>query len=101
MHRFADYLGVSLNLNARHHPESVLPAVRESGDLGAAALPLLPNPSGVYYTRPIIKMQPLVVYRRGLNGISEPSDLVGLELGTLSEAGTSEALRDLQKRHPP
>lgn len=100
MHRFADYLGVSLNLNARHHPESVLPAVRESGDLGAAALPLLPNPSGVYYTRPIIKMQPLVVYRRGLNGISEPSDLVGLELGTLSEAGTSEALRDLQKRHP-
>ena len=100
MHRFADYLGVSLNLNARHHPESVLPAVSESGDLGAAALPLLPNPSGVYYTRPIIKMQPLVVYRRGLNGISEPSDLVGLELGTLSEAGTSEALRDLQKRHP-
>tara|TARA_R110001583_G_scaffold9108_4_gene43062 strand:+ start:196 stop:1437 length:1242 start_codon:yes stop_codon:yes gene_type:complete len=100
MHRFADYLGVSLNLNARHHPESVLPAVRDSGDLGAAALPLLPNPSGVYYTRPIIKMQPLVVYRRGLNGISEPSDLVGLELGTLSEAGTGEALRDLQKRHP-
>ena len=100
MHRFADYLGVSLNLNARHHPESVLPAVRESGDLGAAALPLLPNPPGVYYTRPIIQMQPLVVYRRGLNGISEPSDLVGLELGTLSEAGTSEALRDLQHRHP-
>ena len=100
MHRFADYLGVSLNLNARHHPDSVLPAVRESGDLGAAALPLLPNPSGIYYTRPIIQMQPLVVYRRGLNGINEPSDLVGLELATLSEAGTSEALRDLQHRYP-
>ncbi len=43
MHRFADYLGVSLNLDASHHPESVLPAVRDKGDLGAAALPLLPD----------------------------------------------------------
>ncbi|MGO1771294.1 MAG: membrane-bound lytic murein transglycosylase MltF [Halomonas sp.] len=100
MHRFADHLGVSLNLNASHHPESVLPAVRVSGDLGAAALPLLPDSPGIHYTRPIIQMQPLVVYRRGLNGIQQPSDLVGLELGTLSQAGTSEALRDLQRRHP-
>ena len=74
--------------------------MREKGDLGAAALPLLPDSPGVHYTRPIIQMQPLVVYRRGLNGIKEPSDLVGLELGTLSEAGTDEALRDLQRRHP-
>ncbi|HBA00195.1 MAG TPA: lytic transglycosylase F, partial [Halomonas sp.] len=86
MHRFADYLGVSLNLNASHHPESVLPAVREQGDLGAAALPLLADSPGIHYTRSIIQMQPLVVYRRGLNGIDEPADLVGLELGTLSEA---------------
>nr|WP_298059850.1 membrane-bound lytic murein transglycosylase MltF [uncultured Halomonas sp.] len=100
MRRFADYLGVSLNLNASHHPESVLPAVRESGDLGAAALPLLPDTPGVHYTRPIIQMQPLVVYRRGLNGLQAPSDLVGLELGTLSQAGTGEALRDLQRLHP-
>ena len=100
MHRFADYLGVSLNLDASHHPESVLPAVRDKGDLGAAALPLLPDTPGIHYTRPIIQMQPLVVYRRGLNGIQAPSDLVGLELGTLSGAGTGEALRDLQRRHP-
>lgn len=100
MHRFADHLGVSLNLNASHHPESVLPAVRESGDLGAAALPLLPDSPGIHYTRPIIQMQPLVVYRRGLNGIQQPSDLVGLELGTLSQAGTSEALHDLQRLYP-
>ncbi|MGP9569149.1 membrane-bound lytic murein transglycosylase MltF [Halomonas sp. AOP5-B2-8] len=100
MHRFADYLGVSLNLNASHHPESVLPAVRENGDLGAATLPLFPNTPGIHYSRPIIQMQPLVVYRRGLNGIREPGDLVGLELGTLSEAGTSDALRDLQRRYP-
>ncbi|MCL5426261.1 MAG: membrane-bound lytic murein transglycosylase MltF [Gammaproteobacteria bacterium] len=100
MHRFADYLGVSLNLDASHYPESVLPAVREKGDLGAAALPLLPNTPGIHYTRPIIQMQPLVVYRRGLNGIQAPSDLVGLEIGTLSGAGTGEALRNLQRIHP-
>ena len=41
MHRFADYLGVSLNLDASHHPESVLPAVREKGDLGHYCLTAL------------------------------------------------------------
>ncbi|MDW0361638.1 membrane-bound lytic murein transglycosylase MltF [Halomonas venusta] len=100
MHRFADHLGVSLNLNTSHHPESVLPAVREQGDLGAAALPLLPNSPGIHYTRSIIQMQPLVVYRRGLNNIDEPKNLVGLELGTLSEAGTSQALLALQRDYP-
>lgn len=100
MHRFADYLGISLNLNASHHPESVLPAVRKQGDLGAAALPLLPDSPGIHYTRSIIQMQPLVVYRRGLNGINGPENLVGLELGTLSEAGTSQALLALQRDYP-
>lgn len=100
MHRFADNLGVSLNLNTSHHPESVLPAVREQGDLGAAALPLLPDTPGIHYTRSIIQMQPLVVYRRGLNNIDEPKNLVGLELGTLSEAGTSQALLALQRDYP-
>ncbi|PRY66824.1 membrane-bound lytic murein transglycosylase F [Vreelandella songnenensis] len=100
MHLFAEHLGVSLNLNAKHHPESVLSAVSEQGDFGAAALPLKPATPGVHYTRPIIQMQPLVVYRRGLHGIQEPGDLTGLELGTLSEAGTSEALRELQQDYP-
>lgn len=100
MHLFADYLGVSLNLNANHHPESMLAAVREQGDLGAAALPLLPDTPGIHYTRPIIQMQPLVVYRRGLHGINGPADLVDLALGTLSGAGTSQALIALQRAYP-
>lgn len=100
MQRFADHLGVSLNLNATHHPESVLPAVREQGDLGAAALPLLPDSPGIHYTRSIIQMQPLLVYRRGLNNINQPANLVGLQLGTLSGAGTSQALLALQTDHP-
>lgn len=100
MHRFAEYLGVSLNLNASHHPDSVLPAVRSQGDLGAAALPLLSDTPGIHYTRPIIQMQPLVVYRRGLTGITAPEDLIGLEVGTLSSAGTSGALLAQQRLHP-
>lgn len=100
MQRFADYLDISLNLNASHSPESVLPAVREQGDLGAAALPLMPGTPGIHFTRPIIHMQPLVVYRRGLSGVNEPSDLVGLEVGTLSNAGTDQALISLQKSYP-
>ncbi|WP_218314314.1 membrane-bound lytic murein transglycosylase MltF [Halomonas sp. 18071143] len=100
MHRFADALGVSLNLNASHHPDGVLPAVREQGDLGAASLPLMADTPGIHYTRPIIEMQPLVVYRRGLYGINAPEDLVGLSIGTLSEAGTSDALKALQSDYP-
>ncbi|MFC7369612.1 membrane-bound lytic murein transglycosylase MltF [Vreelandella zhaodongensis] len=100
MQRFADYLDISLNLNASHSPESVVPAVREQGDLGAAALPLITGTPGIHYTRPIIQMQPLVVYRRGLNSINEPSDLVGLQLATLSGTGTEQALITLQKDYP-
>ncbi|SNY98721.1 membrane-bound lytic murein transglycosylase MltF [Halomonas sp. hl-4] len=100
MRRFADSLGVSLNIEAQHHPESILSTVRERGDLGAAALPLLPDTPGIHYTRPIINMQPLVVYRRGINGINAPSDLVELSLGTLSGAGTGKALRELQRDYP-
>ncbi|WP_075880688.1 membrane-bound lytic murein transglycosylase MltF [Vreelandella massiliensis] len=100
MRRFADYLGVSLNLDASHHLDSVLPAVRERGDLGAAGLPLAPTTPGIHFTRPIIQMQPLLVYRRGLHGIDEPADLIGLEVGTLSGAGTSANLRALQADHP-
>ncbi|MCS2610917.1 membrane-bound lytic murein transglycosylase MltF [Halomonas dongshanensis] len=98
--RFADHLGVSLNLNADHDADGILPAVSEQGDLGAAALPLIPDTPGVHYTRPIFEMQPLVVYRRGLHGINAPSDLVGLKIGTLSHEGTQAALAELQQHYP-
>ncbi len=103
LRRFADYLNVSLNLEADHHLDSVLPAVRERGDLGAAGLVLTPATPGISFTRPILEMQPLLVYRRGLHGINGPEDLAGLEIGTLrgSEgAGTSASLRELQKTYP-
>ncbi|WP_376717562.1 membrane-bound lytic murein transglycosylase MltF [Halomonas garicola] len=101
--RFADHLGVSLNLEADHHLNDVLPAVRDRGDLGAAGLVLTSTTPGISFTRPIIDMQPLLVYRRGLHGISGPEDLAGLEIGTLrgaEGAGTAATLRELQKDYP-
>jgi membrane-bound lytic murein transglycosylase F len=103
LRRFADYLGVSLNLESDHHLDSVLPAVRERGDLSAAGLVLTPTTPGINFTRPILEMQPLLVYRRGLHGINGPEDLAGLEIGTLrgaEGAGTAANLRELQKTYP-
>jgi len=100
MRRFATHLGVSLNLDAAHHLESILPAVRARGDIGAAGLPLTPPTPGIHYTRPIIEMQPLVVYRRGLNGIDSVADLVNLNVGTLSNSGLSTTLNQLQQTYP-
>ncbi|WP_447957192.1 membrane-bound lytic murein transglycosylase MltF [Vreelandella sp. EE7] len=100
VHAFAEHLGVSLNLDARHAPEEVLDAVRERGDIGTSALPLSPSTPGIHYTRAIIDMQPLVVYRRGLYAINTPQDLVGLEVGTLRATGTERTLQTLEDSVP-
>ncbi|WP_183325580.1 membrane-bound lytic murein transglycosylase MltF [Halomonas cerina] len=98
--RFSDYLGVSLTLDANHNIPSVLEAVRREGDLGAAALPLDPTRDGLLFSRVIMPLQPLLVYRRGLPPPETIADLEGLEIGTLSGAGTDLVLRELQAQHP-
>ncbi|WP_280546154.1 membrane-bound lytic murein transglycosylase MltF [Halomonas sp. 11-S5] len=100
MRRFANHLGVSLTLDADHHIQGVLDAVREEGDLGAAALPLDPTLDGLIFSRPIMLLQPLLVYRRGLNPPEEIAELEGLEIGTLRGSGTDRVLRELQAEHP-
>ncbi|WP_254276700.1 membrane-bound lytic murein transglycosylase MltF [Halomonas sp. 3H] len=98
--RFAAHLGVSLTLEADHNIESVLAAVRREGDLGAAALPLEPGTPGVIFSRPILDLQPLLVYRRGLPPVTSMEDLAGLTIGTLAGAGTDRVLRELRADHP-
>jgi len=100
MRRFADHLGVSLTLEADHHIQGVLDAVREEGDLGAAALPLDPTLAGLMFSRPIMLLQPLLVYRRGLHPPETVAELEGLEIGTLRGSGTDRVLRELQADHP-
>ncbi|WP_163558619.1 membrane-bound lytic murein transglycosylase MltF [Halomonas sp. NO4] len=98
--RFADHLGVSLTLEADHHIDSVFEAVRGEGDLGAAALPLDLDREGVVFSRPILDLQPLVVYRRDLPPVTGLDDLEGLEIGTIRGSGADRVLRELQAEHP-
>lgn len=99
MVRFADHLGVSLTLDAGHNIQGVLEAVRREGDLGAAALPLDPSHEGLLFSRPIMQLQPMLVYRRGLHPPESVEDLEGLTIGTLHGAGTDLVLRELQREH--
>lgn len=99
--RFADYLDVSLSMDASRNIEGVLDAVRSGeGDLGAAALPLDPTLPGIHFSRPILELQPLVVYRRGLPPPREPSDLLGLDIGVIQGSGASLILHELQADMP-
>ncbi len=98
--RFAGQLGVSLTIRADHHIASALEAVRQEGDMGAAALPLEPDLPGVVFSRPIIELQPVVVYRRGLPPVEAADDLPGLSIGTIGGAGTGRVLSELQADYP-
>ncbi|MBA2781043.1 membrane-bound lytic murein transglycosylase MltF [Billgrantia kenyensis] len=100
MRGFADFLGVSLTLDASHHIQSALEAVRREGDLAAAALPLDLAQPDLIYSRPILELQPLLVYRRGLPPVTGIDGLAGLNIGTIRGAGTDRVLRELQAEHP-
>ncbi|GGX90113.1 membrane-bound lytic murein transglycosylase F [Litchfieldella qijiaojingensis] len=99
--RFADHLGVSLSMDASHNIAGVLEAVRNGeGDIGAAALPLDPTLPGLHFSRPILELQPMVVYRRGLPPLREPADLVGLNVAAIQGSGAGLILRELQAELP-
>ncbi len=97
--RFAGRLGTSLTIHTDHHIDSALEAVRREGDMAAAALPLAPDLPGVVFSRPIIELQPVVVYRRGLPPVETPDDLSGLTIGAIGGAGTADALSEHQADH--
>lgn len=99
--RFADSLGVSLSVDTVGNIGDVLGAVRDGrADLGAATLTLDPTEPGILYSRPIMAMQPLVVHRSDMQNLDAPEELLGLDIAALKGSGTSEALRNLQKRLP-
>lgn len=99
--RFADHLGVSLAVDTTDSIASVLDAVRQgNADLGAAALPLDPTRTELHFSRPILALQPLVIYRRDLPPVREPKDLLGYRIGVIRGSGASQALHELQVRLP-
>lgn len=99
--RFADHLGVSLAIDTTDNIAGVLDAVRHGdADLGAAALPLDPTRPDMHFSRPILTLQPLVIYRRDLPPVRAPRDLIGYKIGTIRDSGASQALRELQTQLP-
>ena len=99
--RFADELGVSLAVEDDHHISDVLDNVATGRtDIGAAGLVLDRQRQDVTYSQPIMSMQPMVAYRRGMPAPRTIKDLDGLDIGTVAGAGTSRVLHELQKSHP-
>ncbi|MFC0267784.1 membrane-bound lytic murein transglycosylase MltF [Kushneria aurantia] len=99
--RFADSLGVSLAVDDEHRSSEVLDRVASGGaDIGAAGLVLDRRRSDLIYSRPIMSMQPLVIYRRGMAAPSEIADLDNLDVGIATHNGISRTLRELQPQHP-
>ncbi len=99
--RFADDLGVSLAVENDHHIGGVLDQVASGRtDIGAAGLVLDRRRQDVTYSHPIMSMQPMVAYRRGMAPPNTTEDLDGLDIGTVAGAGTSRVLHELQKAHP-
>ncbi|SDL97492.1 membrane-bound lytic murein transglycosylase F [Franzmannia pantelleriensis] len=99
--RFAEHLGLSLSMDTEPNVEQVLEAVRLGhADIGAAALPLDLEQPELIYSRPILTLQPLVVYRRGLPPVRDIDDLRGLSIASLRGSGTGRILRELQQELP-
>ncbi|WP_247643304.1 membrane-bound lytic murein transglycosylase MltF [Salinicola sp. MIT1003] len=101
MRRFAQSLGVSLAVDSNTRIDDVLDDVRSGkADLGAAALSLDLSRPGIRYSKPILTLQPLVVYRRGLPPVRTLDDLVGLRIGVIANSGNAEALHTQQQNLP-
>lgn len=98
--RFADQLDVSLALDTSQRNDGIMGAVRHNGDLGAAGLPLDPMLDGVMFSQPIMPLQPVLVYRRGLPPPRTLDDLQGLQVGTLSGTGSNQVMHELQRDNP-
>ncbi|GHB18076.1 membrane-bound lytic murein transglycosylase MltF [Salinicola rhizosphaerae] len=101
MRRFAHSLGVSLAVKNETRIDDVFDDVRRGdADMGAAALAMDLERPGIRYSRPILELQPLVVYRRGLPPVRTLDDLVGLRIGVIQGSGNADALRVQQQSVP-
>ncbi|MDH4574472.1 membrane-bound lytic murein transglycosylase MltF [Salinicola acroporae] len=101
MRRFSASLGVSLSVDTEASIGGVIGKVRHGdADVGAAALALDLDREGIRYSQPILTLQPLVVYRRGLPPVRTLNDLPGLRIGVIADSGNAAALRTQQRNLP-
>ncbi|WP_110670528.1 membrane-bound lytic murein transglycosylase MltF [Salinicola halophilus] len=101
LHRFTRSLGVSLSVTSHSAIADVFDDIgRHDADLAAGALSLDHERTGVRYSQPLLELQPLVVYRRGMRPVRTLDDLLDLRIGTVAGSGSAEALARQQQNLP-
>ncbi|WP_245391759.1 membrane-bound lytic murein transglycosylase MltF [Salinicola aestuarinus] len=101
LHRFARSLGVSLSVTSHTAIADVYDDITtRNADFAAGALSLDADRTDVRYSQPLLELQPLVVYRRGLSPVRTLDDLLDLRIGTVAGSGSAEALARQQQTVP-
>lgn len=100
--RFAQELGVELEIRTEHSLEAVFQAV-ERGDADLAAAGLMATAqrrSRLAFSLPYMDVEQFVLYRRGTPRPRGPTDLIGKRIHLLAHSAHVEALHALQRQHP-
>lgn len=100
--RFADHLGVSLDIRDIGSFNGLLPAVmRGEADLAAAGLAITPYRSQLIDFGPVYQETRLqVVYRAGSARPRKVADLVGHDIAVIAGSSYAETLEEFKAEHP-
>lgn len=100
--RFADYLGVSLEVSEISSYDEVLPAVSQgAADLAAAGLAITPERTELVDFGPVYQKTRLqVVYQAGSRRPREVEDLVGREIAVIAGSSYAETLEEYRAQYP-
>lgn len=101
--RFADSLGVELQLSTTHTLDELyqLLGTENGPDLAAAGLTINPAREGqVRFAEPYLDATPQVVYRRGTRQPRSLDDIYNKRLMVLKGSTLADQLRELQAEHP-
>lgn len=100
--RFAEYLGVELELDSNHDIQDIYQSLQD-GDahLAAAGLEISIDRIGDFYYGPsYMDVQPIVVYNRNKPLPKTAEDLIGMQTAVIAGTKNAQLLRELQQVHP-
>lgn len=100
--RFAERLGVDLEIRTEHSLEALFRALEEGrADLAAAGLTKTPERRNrVAFSEPYMEIEQYLLYRRGEPRPRTVQDLIGKHIRVMADSSHAEYLRELQAEHP-
>lgn len=100
--RFADHLGVDLEISVVYNLEDAFDALkRGKADLAAAGITATEDSQPLMTYGPgYMTVKKFVIYRRGQAYAEEPADLIGRKIRVIADSSQSTALARLQVEHP-